>query len=334
MSNDPWTESQASIPAPMPPPPNAETERLWTTLERVLTESTREQRRARRWGIFFKTLTLGYIIGLSVWVFRNESVTPDFIGTPHTAVVPIDGLIAADEVTNAHDVILNLEEAFSAPNARGVMLEINSPGGSPVQSEYVYRALMRLKADYPGKPVHAVIGDIGASGAYYIAAAADSIHAAPASIVGSIGVVSSGFGFAGLMDKLGVDRRVITAGDSKAMLDPFSPESMEDRAHLQTILNQTHQQFIARVKEGRGDRLRSEDVFDGRIWNGETALGLGLIDSLAGPDEVARDLIGAAERVYYVADEPLWQQVTRQIGVGISVGLSQWLQAVGQPFTR
>jgi protease IV len=117
-------------------------------------------------------------------------------------------------------------------------------------------------------------------------------------------------------------------------LDPFSPESMEDRAHLQIILNQTHQQFIARVKEGRGDRLRSDDVFDGRIWNGETALGLGLIDSLAGPDEVARDLIGAAERVYYVADEPLWQQVTRQIGVGISVGLSQWLQAVGQPVTR
>lgn len=331
MSKDPWTESHASTPTPSS---DGETERLWSTLERVLTESTREQCRARRWGIFFKTLTLGYLIGVSFVIFRTDAVTPDLIGTPHTAVVPIEGLIAADEVTNAHDVIVNLEEAFSAPNARGVMLEINSPGGSPVQSEYVYRALIRLKGEYPGKPVHAVIGDIGASGAYYIAAAADSIHAAPASIVGSIGVVSSGFGFAGLMDKLGVDRRVITAGESKAMLDPFLPESAEDRAHLQTILNQTHQQFIARVKEGRGDRLRSENVFDGRIWNGETALDLGLIDSLAGPDEVARDLIGAAERIYYVADEPLWQQVTRQIGVGVSVGLRQWLGTVGQPVAR
>lgn len=325
MAQDPWTES--SVPSARPQN-ERESERLWSTLERVLTESTREQRRARRWGIFFKTLTLGYLIGVTVFLVRSESGAPEFVAAPHTAVVPIDGLIAADEPTNAHDVILNLEEAFSAPNARGVMLEINSPGGSPVQSEYVYRALMRLKATYPSKPVHAVIGDIGASGAYYIAAAADSIHAAPASIVGSIGVVSSGFGFAGLLEKLGVDRRVVTAGESKAMLDPFLPESADDRAHLQGLLDQTHAQFIARVREGRGDRLHSDAVFDGRIWNGETALALGLVDSLAGPDEVARDLIGAAERIYYVTDEPLWQQVTRQIGVGVSVGLRQWMRAM------
>ena len=330
MAQDPWTESSDPLPRAQG---DRESERLWSTLERVLTESTREQRRARRWGIFFKTLTLGYLIGVTVLLVQSDSVAPELIAAPHTAVVPIDGLIAADEATNAHDVILNLEEAFAAPTARGVMLEINSPGGSPVQSEYVYRALMRLKAAYPSKPVHAVIGDIGASGAYYIAAAADSIHAAPASIVGSIGVVSSGFGFAGLLEKLGVDRRVITAGESKAMLDPFLPESADDRAHLQTLLDQTHAQFIARVREGRGDRLLSDAVFDGRIWNGETALALGLVDSLAGPDEVARDLIGAAERVYYVTDEPLWQQVTRQIGVGVSVGLRQWLRAITPPIT-
>lgn len=328
MAENPWTEGDEPMKDSRQ---NEETDRLWSVLERTLAQSTIEQRRARRWGIFFKTITFGYIIGLSVFLINQSELPVDAMGShTHTAVVPIDGVIAPSESANAYDIQQNLEAAFEAPGSKGVMLEINSPGGSPVQSEYVYRAILDLKAQYPGKPVHAVIGDIGASGAYYIAAAADTIHAAPASIVGSIGVVSSGFGFNGLLEKLGVDRRVITAGENKAMLDPFMPESESDKKHLQGLLDATHQQFIARVKEGRGERLTpgDENVFDGRVWSGEQALVLGLVDSLAGPLEVAREWIGAEKRVYYVQDEPLLNQFSREFGFGVGTALT-WLGRQG-----
>ena len=311
MADNSWTEGDNPM---QDPQKREETDRLWSVLEKTLAQSTIEQRRARRWGIFFKTITFGYIIGLSLFLINQANLPVDGMRSgSHTAVVPIDGVIAPSELANAFDIQQNLTAAFEAPGSKGVMLEINSPGGSPVQSEYVYRAILDLKAQYPGKPVHAVIGDIGASGAYYIAAAADTIHAAPASIVGSIGVVSSGFGFSGLLEKLGVDRRVITAGENKAMLDPFLPESLEDTQHLQGLLDATHQQFIARVREGRGERLTpgDEDVFDGRVWSGEQALVLGLVDSLAGPLEVAREWIGAEERIYYTQDEPLLNQFSQ-----------------------
>ena len=305
MAKNPWAEDRSE----QDPPRKRDTDRLWIVLEKTLAQSTIEQRRARRWGIFFKSITLFYVIGLSL-TFVNKSELPmDALGSSeHTAVVLVDGVIASSEAANAFDIQQNLEAAFEAPGSKGVMLEINSPGGSPVQSEYVFRAILDLKAQYPKKPVHAVIGDIGASGAYYIAAAADTIHAAPASIVGSIGVLSSGFGFHGLMEKLGIDRRVITAGDNKAMLDPFLPESEDDKVHLQGLLDATHRQFVARVREGRGGRLTpgDENIFDGRVWSGEQALVLGLVDSLAGPLEVAREWIGAEERVYYTKTSHYW----------------------------
>ena len=328
MADNPWTEGDNPM---QDPQKREETDRLWSVLEKTLAQSTIEQRRARRWGIFFKTITFGYIIGLSLFLINQANLPVDGMRSgSHTAVVPIDGVIAPSELANAFDIQQNLTAAFEAPGSKGVMLEINSPGGSPVQSEYVYRAILDLKAQYPGKPVHAVIGDIGASGAYYIAAAADTIHAAPASIVGSIGVVSSGFGFSGLLEKLGVDRRVITAGENKAMLDPFLPESLEDTQHLQGLLDATHQQFIARVREGRGERLTpgDEDVFDGRVWSGEQALVLGLVDSLAGPLEVAREWIGAEERIYYTQDEPLLNQFSREFGFGVGTAL-RWLGRQG-----
>jgi protease-4 len=328
MADNPWTEGDNPM---QDPQKREETDRLWSVLEKTLAQSTIEQRRARRWGIFFKTITFGYIIGLSLFLINQANLPVDGMRSgSHTAVVPIDGVIAPNELANAFDIQQNLTAAFEAPGSKGVMLEINSPGGSPVQSEYVYRAILDLKAQYPGKPVHAVIGDIGASGAYYIAAAADTIHAAPASIVGSIGVVSSGFGFSGLLEKLGVDRRVITAGENKAMLDPFLPESLEDTQHLQGLLDATHQQFIARVREGRGERLTpgDEDVFDGRVWSGEQALVLGLVDSLAGPLEVAREWIGAEERIYYTQDEPLLNQFSREFGFGVGTALT-WLSHQG-----
>jgi protease-4 len=321
MADNPWTDADN-------PRQNSqkrdETDRLWSILEETLSQSTIEQRRARRWRIFFKTITFGYIVGLSLFLINQVNLPVDGMHLrSHTAVVPIDGVIAPSEVANAVDIQQNLTAAFEAPGSEGVMLEINSPGGSPVQSEYVYRAILNLKALYPGKPVHAVISDVGASGAYYIAAAADTIHAAPASIVGSIGVISSGFGFSGLLEKLGVDRRVITAGENKAMLDPFLPESSEDTTHLQGILDSTHQQFIARVREGRGERLTpgDEDIFDGRVWSGEQALVLGLVDSLAGPLEVAREWIGAEDRIYYTQDEPLLNQFSREFGFGVGTAL-------------
>ena len=315
----------------------SETNRLWSVMERTLAQSTIEQRRARRWGIFFKTITLGYVIGISLFVVNQSNLSVDTIGSQsHTAVVPIDGVIAPGETANAFEIQQNLEAAFGAPGSKGVMLEINSPGGSPVQSEYVYRAILDLKAQYPDKPVHAVIGDVGASGAYYIAAAADTIHAAPASIVGSIGVMSSGFGFNDLLEKLGIDRRVVTAGENKAMLDPFLPESEIDKKHLQGLLDATHQQFIARVQEGRGERLTpgDQDVFDGRVWDGEQALMLGLVDSLAGPLEVAREWIGAEDRVYYVQDEPLLNQFSREFGFGVGTALT-WIgrQGISNPWS-
>ena len=333
MAENPWVEDRSE----QDPPRKRDADRLWVVLEKTLAQSTIEQRRARRWGIFFKSITLVYVIGLSL-TFVNKSELPmDALGSSeHTAVVLVDGVIASSEAANAFDIQQNLEAAFEAPGSKGVMLEINSPGGSPVQSEYVFRAILDLKAQYPKKPLHAVIGDIGVSGAYYIAAAADNIHAAPASIVGSIGVLSSGFGFHGLMEKLGIDRRVITAGDNKAMLDPFLPESEDDKAHLQGLLDATHRQFVARVREGRDGRLTpgDENIFDGRVWSGEQALVLGLVDSLADPLEVAREWIGAEERVYYTKDEPLLDQLSREFGFGVGQALTWlWRQGILIPWS-
>jgi protease IV len=329
VSTDPWAETeQTKTPDSSR---REESDRLWKVMERTLNQATLEQRRSRRWGIFFKTLTLGYVIGLTVMVWNQSALQAEGMALgAHTAVVPVDGVIAADEAANAYDLQQNLQAAFEAPGSRGVMLEINSPGGSPVQAEYIYRTILDLKAEYPNKPVHAVIGDIGASGAYYIAAAADTIHAAPASIVGSIGVISASFGFSELMEKLGVERRLIIAGENKAMLDPFQPESETDRQHLQKLLDATHSQFIARVREGRGSRLDpgDEDLFDGRVWSGEQALQYGLIDSLADPLEVAREWIGAKERVYYTSKEPLLNQISREFGFGMGTALS-WLARQG-----
>lgn len=309
---------------------NGEDKRIWIVIQQALTQASIEQRRSRRWGIFFKTLTIIYVITITILIFDYSEIQSDGLGTGlHTAVVPIDGIIFAGKDSGAHEIQRNLKSAFLAKDSKGVILEINSPGGSPVQAEYIYRTVIALKAKYPDKSVHAVIGDIGASGAYYIAAAADTIHAAPASVVGSIGVLSGGFGFTGLIEKLGIERRLIIAGDSKAMLDPFLPENEADREHLQALLNQTHQQFIQRVLDGRGDRLsQSTDIFDGRIFSGETALELGLIDSLATPSEVAREWIGAEDRIYYQAREPILEKFSREFGFGMATGLG-WIVRQG-----
>lgn len=293
MSQNSWDEQPSEQSRP-------NNDREWKLIEKLLMQSNKESRRARRWGIFFKSLTFVYI---SVVLFLF--IVPTWMGSKaaglggaHTALVDINGVISDQDQANADAIMEALRNAFESSNTKGVILRINSPGGSPVQSGYVYDEIMRLKGLYPAIKVYAVISDIGASGAYYIAAAADEIYANKASLVGSIGVISSSFGFVGTMEKLGVERRVFTAGENKAFLDPFSPLKENEKEFWQGVLKVTHKQFIAQVKKGRGDRLKDDDkVFSGLIWTGEQALEMGLVDGLGSTSYVAREVIGEENMV-------------------------------------
>lgn len=314
-------------------PASADTlnERAWQTLEKVVNSSLDEQRRARRWSIFFKLLTFAYLlVALGLVVQR----TGDFAGvgssSPHTAMVRIEGTIADKEAASANNIARGLRRAFEDPHAVAVLLAINSPGGSPVQAGQVYDEIKRLRAKYPDKKVYAAIADLGASGAYYIAAAADQIYADPASLVGSIGVISSSFGFTGLMQKLGVERRLFTAGENKAMLDPFSPLPDEQQELWQSIIDTTHRQFIARVKAGRGNRLAEDpQLFSGAVWSGEQALKLGLIDGLGSAGSVARDVIGAEDIVDVSVGENPVKSLLKNFGVSFGAGFATQLARTG-----
>lgn len=305
----------------------------WRLIERVVLGLQKEQRRARRWGIFFKLLTFGYLfIMLGIFLYSSQ-FAPD-LNEPeqHTAVVQVKGPIADGQEANADAIIHALRNAFKADSAKAVIMRINSPGGSPVQSGYVYDEVKRLRALYPDKKAYAVITDIGASGAYYIAASADEIYADKASLVGSIGVVSSGFGFVNLMDKVGVERRSLTAGENKAFLDPFSPLKDKDREFWQSVLNTTHQQFIDQVKKGRGERIADkQELYTGLIWSGEQALELGLIDGLGSSSYVARELVGAEKLVDYTPQGSPLQQVIDQLGVSFAKGLASQLGISSSP---
>ena len=288
-------------------------------LEKLVGAMTAEQRKSRRWGIFFKLLTFVYLFAL-LFIFRaplTGGLTTASVEA-HTAVVEVNGAIASDTHASADNLAGALRRAFEAEQARAVVLRINSPGGSPVQAGYVYDEIVRLRDQNPDKRVYAVISDIGASGAYYIAAAADEIYANRASLVGSIGVVSGGFGFTGLMDKLGVERRLYTAGENKAFLDPFSEEEPVEVAFWQDVLENTHDQFIEYVRKGRGDRLNDDGrLFSGLIWTGEQALELGLVDGLGSTSWVARELVGEEELVDYTVQPSPFKQFTDALGVSI-----------------
>nr|WP_286241061.1 signal peptide peptidase SppA [Neptuniibacter halophilus] len=299
-------------------------------IEKTLNGLFVEQRRARRWGVFFKLLTFAYLFGLLAMFFIGKDLTPDVAQKDHTAVIEIKGTISADDPANADNIIWGLRDAFEAPHAKAVVLRINSPGGSPVQAGYIYDEIKRLRAMYPEKPLYAVIMDIGASGAYYIAAAADSIYADKASLVGSIGVVAGGFGFVDLMDKVGVERRLYTAGEHKAFLDPFSPSNQGEEQFWQSVLNTTHQQFIDQVRKGRGDRIKDDPkLFSGLVWTGEQALELGLIDGLGSTGYVAREVVQAEKLIDYTPQPEPWKQIVDELGVSVTraistqIGLSQ-----------
>ncbi len=288
----------------------------WKLIEKMVSSLGVEQRRARRWGIFFKLITFLYLFALFGLMAQGLGDASLGMSTPHTALVDVRGVIADEEPASADIVVTGLRAAFKAEGSKAVVLRINSPGGSPVQSGYIYDEIKRLRTLYPAKPLYAVITDIGASGAYYIAASADQIYADKASLVGSIGVVAGGFGFVDTMEKLGVERRIYTAGQHKGFLDPFSEEKTDEVEFWGSVLSSTHEQFISKVKEGRGERLSITDkTFSGLIWNGEQALGMGLIDGLGSAGFVAREIVQAEEIVDYTSQPDPFQQFTESLGI-------------------
>lgn len=294
-------------------------------INRLSFASLAEQRRARRWNIFFKLVLFSYLFLLLFLALRGPELgDARFQGKAHTAMVEVNGLISDASKANANTIIEGLRDAFENTNTKGIVLRINSPGGSPVQSDYVYREIKRLRVLYPSIPVHAVIVDVGASGAYYIASAADNIYVNPGSIVGSIGVLMNGFGFVGTMEKLGVERRLITAGENKGMLDPFEPLNPKDVTHIKQVLGQIHQQFIDAVKQGRGDRLADNpELFSGKFWTGSKGIELGLADEVGDVDYVAREVIGAEQVVDFTPKPDLFKRFAERIGATMANVLSE-----------
>ena len=269
-------------------------------ISRVAFAAISEKRRARRWGIFFKTLGFAYFGVILFLMFPADETQLTSVGKKHTALIEINGVIASDSEASADAVVSGLRSAFKDKNTAGIILRINSPGGSPVQAGYINDEIKRLKGLHPNIPVYAVISDICASGGYYIAVAADQIYADKASLVGSIGVLMDGFGFVETIDKLGIERRLLTAGEQKGFLDPFSPLQEKDVDHIKTLLETTHNQFINVVKEGRGERLvDDEKLFSGLIWSGEQSVDLGLVDALGSSSYVAREVVGEEKIVNF-----------------------------------
>jgi protease IV len=282
-------------------------------IEKLATAALREQRRARRWGIFFKLLGFAYLT-----IFLLAIIGPRFddsISGRHTALVEIMGVIDSRGDASADRVTAALQSAFKDKNTQGIILRINSPGGSPVQAGIIYDEIRRLRRLNPSIPMYAVVEDLCASGGYYIAAAADKIYVDKASIVGSIGVIMDGWGFTGTMDKLGVERRVLTSGENKAFLDPFSPADEKQKQHALTMLNEIHQQFIDVVRKGRGKRLKeSPDLFSGLMWTGAKSIELGLSDGFGSVDFVAREVIKAEDIVDYTQKDNLAERFAKRFG--------------------
>jgi len=298
-------------------------------IEKLASAALKEQRRARLWGIFWKLLTFAYVtvvIVLAVdWKERSDSK-----GGRHTALVDVRGVIAPGTDSSADKVMLALQAAFKDKNTQGVVLRINSPGGSPVQAQSIFDEMKRLRQKHPNTPLYAVVEDLCASGGYYVAAAADRIYVAKGSIVGSIGVRMDNFGVVGLMEKLGVERRLITAGKNKALLDPFLPLEESHQQIAVDLINEIHGQFIAAVKEGRGKRLKeSPEMFSGLIWSGAKSVELGLADGFGGLDYVAREVIKAEDVVDYTQKENIAEKFARRFGAGAMSSLLEFAARSG-----
>lgn len=282
-------------------------------LENLALASLREQRRTRSWGIFFKILAALYLFILLFaalgWIEEGSVRLPE----KHTALIEVKGVIAADTMSSAEKIVSSLQAAFKDKNTKGVVLRINSPGGSPVQAGHINDEIHRLRLKYPQIPVYAVVSDICASGGYYVAVAADKIFVDKASLVGSIGVLMDGFGFAGTLEKLGVERRLLTAGENKGFLDPFTPLDPAQKKYAESLLKEIHEQFIQVVKQGRGERLKNDPaIFSGIVWTGEKSIELGITDAIGSAEYVAREIIQAETLVDYTPHEGFSDLFRRQ----------------------
>ena len=293
-------------------------------IERIALAGLIEQRRSRRWGIFFKLLIFIYLFALLFigmgWIGKKDAGTGK-----HTALVEINGVISHNSLASADNVTAGLQDAFKDKRTQGVILRINSPGGSPVQAGHINEEIRRLRAKYPDIPLYAVVEDIGASGGYYVAVAADRIYVDKASIIGSIGVVMDSFGFTGTMEKLGVERRALASGENKTFLDPFAPVVEEHKEHAQEMIQQIHKQFIGVVRQGRGKRLKeTPDMYSGLLWVGQKSIELGLADALGSVDYVAREVIKAEDIVDFTLRENVAERLAKKFGAGMADGLARF----------
>ena len=322
--------SDDDLPAPRAPAAGSPARGGWdSTAEQLLRLYLQDRRSERRWRVAMWLLWLVVFAALAGSLL-SDRVHSNAPAGPHTALVEVRGEIAADSEASAELLVAALKEAFEDDGAQAVVLRINSPGGSPVQAGIVYDEIKRLKALH-NKKVYAVVEEVCASGAYYIAAAADEIYTDKASVVGSIGVLMDSFGFTGVMEKYGIERRLLTAGANKGLGDPFSPLTDEQRAYLQSTLDQIHQQFIAVVREGRGDRLKeTPDTFSGLFWNGEQAIQMGLADHLGSIDHVAREVVHAENIIDYTPKESVAERLAKRFGASIGAGVIHTLGRLGR----
>lgn len=318
------SDNEQASPSQAPQPPSeSPDEARWQRdlLNRLAFASLAEQRRARRWNLAFKFSLLAYLVVVLLIYLPGEWFESE-TDEPHTALVELRGIITDDSEASADRIVSGLQAAFEDENTKGVILRINSPGGSPVQAAYINDEVLRLREEFPDIPLYAVIADIGASGGYYAATSADRIFASQSSLVGSIGVLMNGFGFVDAMDKIGVERRLLTAGDQKGFLDPFSPSKPEEVAHVQSMLGEIHQQFIDAVRKGRGDRLSTDDtIFSGLVWTGERSVELGLVDELGSSDYVAREVIGAELIVDFTPGRSYLEQLAKRFSSSVAESL-------------
>jgi protease-4 len=327
--NEEQTPEFPAQPPPIPPRPPAASAATWerATFEKLMFATLAEQRSARIWRTVRSLAWLTFLV-VFLWALMHKGGTSTDKSTPHTAVIEIKGEIAAGADTSAEAVTAAMRAAFEDSGAQGIVLLVNSPGGSPVQAGIIYDEIKRLKGKYK-KPVYTVVEESCASAAYYIASASDQIFVDKASIVGSIGVLMDGFGFTGLMDKLGVERRLLTAGENKGFLDPFSPQTDKQRAFAQQMLDQVHKQFIDAVKAGRGKRLKdSPELFSGLFWTGQQAVDMGLADRLGNIDYVAREVIHAEDLVDYTRRDNVAERLAKKFGAAIGEGAIHALRAL------
>ena len=332
--NDNDTPSQPSVPAQSNfSGKNNSWER--ETIEKLAFATLSEQRARRRWGIFFKLTTLA-VICVGIWVASDYGGADMETVGRHTALVEIDGAIEAGGGSGAADsVIPALNRAYADTDSVGVILRINSPGGSPVQAGMINDEMQRLRKAFPQKPLYVVVDEMCASGGYYIAAGADKIFVNKASIIGSIGVLMDGFGFTGLMEKLGVERRLLTAGENKGFLDPFSPQTPQQKQYALVMLDEIHQQFIAVVRKGRGTRLKeTPEMFSGLFWSGAKAVDLGLADGFGTVNSVARLELKAEDLVDYTQHEGLSERVLKKFGASIGAGAVKSINESVKPMLR